>query len=136
MDKNRLFNFLLSAVLVSAIIGCSEEKSIYETGHKVVSMVATTDGNEIEIVVDPARQNTVALQAQIDQISAFGIVVGVEANSSLIEEYNQQHQTNYLELPPSSYSIQVAEFIFPKYTNLSSRVSISLTSGDMQDEVT
>ncbi len=136
MDKNRLFNFLLSAVLVSAIIGCSEEKSIYETGHKVVSMVATTDGNEIEIVVDPARQNTVALQAQIDQISAFGIVVGVETNSSLIEEYNQQHQTNYLELPPSSYTIQVAEFIFPKYTNLSSRVSISLTSGDMQDEVT
>lgn len=135
MDKNKLFNFILSAVLIGIIVGCSEEKNIYETGHKLVSMVSTTEGSKIEIVVDPARQNRIALQAQIDQTSAFGIVVGVEANSNLIEEYNQKNQTNYVELPPSSYSFEVAEFIFPKYTSLSSRVSISLTSGDMQDEV-
>lgn len=136
MNKNSIINFILSIVLIGTIIGCNEEKSIYETGRKVVSMVTTEEGNVIEVVVDPAKQNKVALQAQLDQISAFGIVVGVEANSGLIEEYNRKNQTNYLELPPSSYTFEVAEFIFPKYTSLSSHVNISLTSGDMQDEVT
>lgn len=136
MNKNTIFNFILSVVLIGTIIGCTEEKSIYETVRKVVSMVTTAEGNEIEVIVDPAKQNKVTLQAQIDQLSAFGIVVGVEANSNLIEEYNKKHQTDYLELPPSSYSFEVSEFIFPKYTNLSSHVSVSLTSGDMQDEVT
>lgn len=136
MNKNTIFNFILSVILISTVAGCKDEKSIYETGRKVVSMVPIEDGYEIEIVVDPARQNKVALQAQMDQISAFGIVVGVEANPSLIEAYNREHQTNYLELPASSYSFEVADFIFPRYTPLSSHVNISLTSGDMQDEVT
>lgn len=137
MNKSTLFKCILSVILITtALVGCDEEKSIYETGQKMVSMVTTSDINQIEIVVDPARQNKVSLQAQIDQISAFGIVVDIESNSNLIEEYNQKNQTDYLELPPSSYALEVAEFIFPKYTNLSSHVSISLTSGDMQDETT
>lgn len=136
MNKYKIFNFILSFALIGTIFSCSEEKSIYETGHKVISMVEKDESNEIEIVVDPARQNKVELQAEIDQISAYGIVVGVESNNNLVEEYNQKYQTNYLALPPSSYTIDVAEFIFPKYTSLSSHVNISFTSGDMQNEVT
>lgn len=136
MNKYNIYNFILCVVLMSTIFGCSEEKSIYETGDKVITMVEKGESNEIEIVVDPARQNKVELQAQIDQISAYGIVVGVETNNSLVDEYNQKHQTNFLALPPSSYTIDVAEFIFPKYTSLSSHVNISLTSGEMQNEMT
>lgn len=135
MNKYKIFNFILGVVLIGTIFSCSEEKSIYETGPKVISMVEKDDSNEIEIVVDPARQNKVELQAEVDQISAYGIVVGVEPNSTLVDEYNEKHQTNYLALPPSSYNIDVAEFIFPKYTNLSSHVNISFTSGDMQNGV-
>lgn len=135
MNKYKIFNFILGVVLIGTIFSCSEEKSIYETGPKVISMVEKDDSNEIEIVVDPARQNKVELQAEVDQISAYGIVVGVEPNNTLVDEYNEKHQTNYLALPPSSYNIDVAEFIFPKYTNLSSHVNISFTSGDMQNGV-
>lgn len=91
MNKYNIYNFILCVVLMGTIFGCSEEKSIYETGDKVITMVEKGESNEIEIVVDPARQNKVELQAQIDQISAYGIVVGVETNNSLVEEYNQKH---------------------------------------------
>lgn len=136
MNRNTIFYFILSIILICTIIGCHDEKSVYETGQKMISLITTDEGNEIEMVVDPAKQNRITLQAQIDQPSAFGIVVGVEAKSNLIEEYNKKHQTHYLELPPSAYSIEVAEFIFPKYTNVSSHVNISLTSTGMQDDIT
>lgn len=135
MNRYKILNFTLCFVLIGTLFSCEEEKSIYESGHKVISIVEKDEGNKLEVVVDPARQNKVELQAQIDQTSAFGIVVGVEINNNLVEEYNQKHQTNYLALPPSSYDIGVAEFIFPKYTSLSSHVNITFTSGEMQNEI-
>lgn len=94
------------------------------------------DANVVEIVVDPAKQNKIALQAEIDQKSAYGIVVAVETNSNLVDEYNQKHGTNYLELSPGSYTFETAEFIFPKYSTVSSHININLTSGEMQNDVT
>ena len=51
MNKYKIFNFILGVVLIGTIFSCSEEKSIYETAPKVISMVEKDDSNEIEIVV-------------------------------------------------------------------------------------
>lgn len=135
MNTKTIFNFIFNILFLGIIIGCSsEETSIYETGSKVISMAG--DANVVEIVVDPAKQNKIALQAEIDQKSAYGIVVAVETNSNLVDEYNQKHGTNYLELSPGSYTFETAEFIFPKYSTVSSHININLTSGEMQNDVT
>lgn len=134
MKKKFITNSILIIALISIIVGCDDEKSIYETGSKVISMITTEASNTIEIIVDPAKQNNVTIQAQIDQPSAFGIVAEVEVATNMVDEYNRQHQTNYLELPPNAYTLGVSEFIFPKYSKESSHISISFTSTGMHDE--
>jgi len=119
-----------------SILGCDDdEKSTYETGQKVVSLIKPDDKNVIEVVVDPSKKSVVSLQAQIDQLSAFGIVVEVEARAELIEKYNKEHGTGYQELSPSSYTFEKSEFIFPKYSTVSSHVQVSLNTNSMQDDV-
>ncbi|MDO5036381.1 MAG: DUF1735 domain-containing protein [Porphyromonas sp.] len=136
--KIRNVYYALLAILVAGLFSsCEKEaKTPYETGEKLISMVAEGGSNEIEIIVDPAKQNSVSLQAEIDQLSAYGIVVAVEPSSNLVAEYNKERGTDYQEIPASAYDIKVSDFIFPKYAATSSHVNISFTSADLQGETT
>ena len=137
MYKYKIFNVILTALLFGVIgYGCDDnDKNIYETGHKVVSLVEPENNPVMEVIVDPAKKSNITLQAQIDQLSAYGIVVEVEAKNDLIEAYNKKNGTDYLELSPNSYTLEVSEFIFPKYTQISSHINISITSLGMQNDV-
>lgn len=135
MYKYKIFNFIIIAMLLS-ITGCDDDnKSIYETGNKVVSLVKSNNEATLEIIVDPAQRSQISLQAEIDKLSAFGIVVEVETKSDLIEDYNKKHGTNYQELSPNSYSFETSEFIFPKYSEVSSHINITLNSMGMDSDV-
>lgn len=135
MYRYKIFNLIIFVLLLSITSCNDDDKSIYETGQKEVSLVKSNNESTLEVIVDPAQRSQIALQAEIDNLSAFGIVAEVETKASLIEEYNQKHGTNYQELPPSSYSFETTEFIFPKYSEVSSHVNITLSSVGMDSDV-
>lgn len=134
MNPTKIISFFLF-ILLLGLTSCEDDsKSVYETGQKVVSIITENDPVK-EIVVDPAQKAQVSLQARIDQLSAFGIVVEVESNPDLIAEYNEKNGTDYQELSPSSYAFETSRFIFPRYSDISSHVNINLFTTGMQEDV-
>lgn len=133
MNRYKIFHFLLVLLLLSVISCSDDEKNVYETGQKVISLVQPQEENDpLELIVDPAQRSQVKLQAKIDNRSAYGIVVEVEVRGNLVEEFNKKHGTNYQELSANSYSFESNEFIFPKYSETSSSVVININSGGME----
>lgn len=135
MYKHKIFNYIFIMLLLG-IVGCSDdEKSIYETGNKSVAIIQENENKTLEIIVDPAKTSTLLLQAKIDQPSAFGIVAQTEARLDLVDAYNEKHGTNYEKINPSSYNMERSNFIFPKYTELSSHVELSFNALSMATDV-
>lgn len=135
MYKYTILNCFMFIILLTISSCDDKENNIYETGHKTISLIKENDESVQEIIVDPAQRSQVVLQAKTDNLSAFGIVVEVETNSSLIDSYNKANNTNYQELSPNSYSFETSEFIFPRYSEVSSHINITLNSTGMDNEV-
>lgn len=135
MYKHKIYKYIL-LILLLGNMGCDDEqKSIYETGRKVVSLVQQGENATMDIVVDPAKISSALIQAKIDQISAFGITVQAEVRLELVDEYNKKHGTNYEKINPNSYTFERDEFIFPKYTELSSNIELSFNAMNMAADV-
>ena len=135
MYKYTILNCFMFIILLTISSCDDKENNIYETGHKTISLIKENDESVQEIIVDPAQRSQVVLQAKTDNLSAFGIVVEVETNSSLIDSYNKANNTNYQELSPNSYSFETSDFIFPRYSEVSSHINITLNSTGMDNEV-
>lgn len=135
MFKHKIFNYIL-VVLLLVTVGCDDDKkNEYETGTKVVSLIQKNDDKTLSVVVDPAKMSTLLIQAKLDGRSAYDIVAQAEARLDLVDEYNQIHGTAYEKINPSSYVFERSEFIFPKYSELSSQIEFSFSAQSMATDV-
>lgn len=135
MNQHKIFYSMLFLLLL-VLAGCDEEeKSIYETGPKVVSVICENENAMLEFVVDPSKPVTALVQARMDQLSSSGVVVVAEERLDLVSEYNKKHGTNYEELPLSTYKFVRFEFVFPQYADLSSHIELQFTATDMLPDV-
>lgn len=131
MYKNKLFSYLLLTFLL-ATVGCSDDdKSIFETGDKIVSIIQKNENKTLEVVVDIANPSNLLIQAKLDHPSAFGVVAQAEVRLELVDEYNKQHGTDYQKINPNAYKFVRSDFVFPKYTDLSSNIEFSFSALSM-----